>query len=135
VKSLTILKPPLDPTLCHTAQSRATFARHDFLFQMRTPTRSTFHASMIPINPFYPLSKIIHVRQHGRYLNYPTYFPRPSIAALYNCLDSVRITFDGCHMLCKTRKRATESIFPGNCYRGHPDLGSSCKFRRPQSKS
>jgi hypothetical protein len=39
---------------------------------------------------------------------------RPSIAILPNRWDLWRVTFDGYHMLCQMRKRARDSICPGD---------------------
>jgi hypothetical protein len=39
---------------------------------------------------------------------------RPSIAVLPNRWDLWRVTFDGCHILCQMRKRARDSICPGD---------------------
>jgi hypothetical protein len=51
-----------------------------------------------------------------RQLSRPTALPSTTVYCRPgNCLDSMLVTFNECHMFCQTRKTANELICPGNC--------------------
>jgi hypothetical protein len=111
-----ILKPSLGPILWYRANLRATLARHNVFLRVRTQLRSAFRGvSVIPIKPSYPFSKTANLCWCGSYLERLTSLQQPFMAALPNRLDSVPVTFDGCHMFCQMCKNTIESISPGDC--------------------